>query len=84
MYFQCQSNKSSSTGRKTTIVSYAVYLLYVLATLNFVLDLVALVLEVSSNSICSKNIIFLISCADTYQVTDFFHWNCPKHSKRVL
>ena len=52
MYFQCQLNKS--TERKTTIVSYAVCLLYVMSTVNFVSDLFALILEVSNNSICSR------------------------------
>ena len=62
LYFQCQSNKSESTGRTTTIISYAVYLLYVLCTVNFIIDLAVLeieLLEVSNNSICSMNIIFL-------------------------
>ena len=56
-YFQCQSNKS--TGRMTTIVFYAICLLYILSTVNFILDLIALIFTVSNNSICSKNIIFL-------------------------
>ena len=57
MYLQCQSNKSS--GRTTTIVFYAICLLYLLSTVSFISDLVALILEVSIISICSKNIIFL-------------------------
>ena len=57
MYFQCQSNKS--TAMTTTIVFYAICLLYVLSTVNFVCDLVALILLVSNNSVCSKNIHFL-------------------------
>ena len=56
IYFQCQSNKS--TGRTTTIVFYAICLLYVLSTVNVVSALVALILVVSNDSICSKNIIF--------------------------
>ena len=60
VYFQFQSNES--TGRTTTIVFYAIGLLYVLSTLNFVSDFVALILEVSNNSICSKNIIFYQLC----------------------
>ena len=56
IYFQCQSNKS--TGRTTTIVVYPICLLYVLSTVNFVSDLVAVILEVSNISICSKIIIF--------------------------
>ena len=57
IYLQCQSNKS--TGRMATIVFYAICLLYLLSTVNFVIDLVATILEVSDISICSKNIIFL-------------------------
>ena len=60
VYFQCQSNES--TGRTTTIVFYAIGFLYVLSTLSFVSDFVALILEVSNNSICSKNIIFYQLC----------------------
>ena len=61
MYFQldCQSNTDKSTGRTATIVFYAVCLLCVLSTVNLVIDLVALIIEVSNNSICSKNVIFL-------------------------
>ena len=84
IYFHCQSNKSESTGRTTTVVFYAICLLYVLSTVSFVSDLVALILEVSNNSICCKNIIFLISCAGAYQCNDFFNWKCAKHSKRLL
>ena len=57
MYLQCQSNKS--TGRMGTFVFYAICLLYILSTIDFVCDLVALIFDVSNNSICSKNIIFL-------------------------
>ena len=60
LYFQCQLNES--TGRTATTVSYAICLLYVLSTLNFVSDLAALILEVSNNSICNKNIIFYQLC----------------------
>ena len=59
MYFQCQSNKSTGTARRATIVFYAICSLYVLSTVEFVCDLATMVLEVSNNSICSKNIIFL-------------------------
>ena len=65
MYFQFQLESKKSTGRKTTIVSYAVCLLYVLSTVNFVSDLVALILEVSNSSICSKNNLLYNRCADT-------------------
>jgi len=54
LYFQFQSNKSESTGRTATIVFYAVCLLYVLSTVDFVCDLVALVLEVSANFMISS------------------------------
>ena len=60
MYLQCRSN--DSTGRTPTIVFYAICLLYVLSTGSFVSDLVALILEVGNNSICSKNIIFYQLC----------------------
>ena len=55
IYFQCQSNES--TGRTITIIFYAICLLYVLSTVSFVSDLVALIVGVSNNSICSKSII---------------------------
>ena len=46
---QCKSNKS--TGRKATIVFYAICLLYILSTVSFIMDLAAvtvvLELEVS-------------------------------------
>ena len=60
IYFQCQSKES--TGRMGTIVFYAICLLYILSTLSFVSDFVALILEVSNSHICSKNIIFYQLC----------------------
>ena len=54
MYLQFQSEKS----RTSTIIFYAVCLLYLLSTLSFVSDLLALILEVSDNAIY-KNINFL-------------------------
>ena len=45
-----------------TIVFYAICLLYILSTLTFVSDLVALILEVSNDSICNKNINFYQLC----------------------
>ena len=61
MYLQCpsESNKSGTT----TILFYALCLLYVLSTVTFVGDLLSFILELSlevstNNSIC-KNIIFL-------------------------
>ena len=61
MYLQCQSDKS--TSRTATIVFYAICLLYVLSTVSFISDLVALILGVSNNSICSKIIIFYQLCS---------------------
>ena len=59
MYLQNQPDKS--TGKTATIVFHAICLLYVQSTAHFISDLVAviLVIEVSDNSICTKNIIFL-------------------------
>jgi hypothetical protein len=63
MYLQCPQNKS---GDKTTsIIFYALCLLYVSSTVTLVLEIsfkIVPAVEVSSNSIC-KNIIFLINCA---------------------
>ena len=59
MYLQCPSNKS-----RTAVILYAVCLLYVLSTVTFVTDLVALILEVSNRFIC-KDIIFLNSVVQT-------------------
>ena len=62
MYLQYQFNKS--TSRTTTIVFYAICLLYALSTVDFVSDLVGLILVlVSNNSICNKNIIFYQLCS---------------------
>ena len=66
IYFQYQLNKS--TGRKTTMVFYAICLLYLLSTVSFISDLAAakdvvLEPEVSNNSICIKNIIFYQLCS---------------------
>jgi hypothetical protein len=65
MYLKCQLNRS--TGRKPTLVFYALCLLYALSTATVVSDLVSIIvqLEVSNNSIC-KNIIFLINYAVWY------------------
>ena len=65
VYFQCQSNESS--GRTKTIVFYAICLLYVLSTLSFISDFVALIL-VSNNSICSKNIMFYQLCSQATHI----------------
>ena len=56
IYLQCLSKKS--------IIFYAVCLLYGLSAATFVADLVAVLLQVSNNSIC-KNTFLYISCADT-------------------
>ena len=74
VYLKCQSNKS--TGRTASIVFYAICLLYGLSTVNFVSDLAAVILEVlqvSNNIICSKDIIFFISCAVAFQRRDFLY-----------
>jgi hypothetical protein len=55
MYLQCHPNES----RTATIIFYALCLLYVLSTVNVVVDLFNYIfILVSNNSIC-KNIIFL-------------------------
>ena len=64
IYVQCRSPES----RTTTIVFYALCLLYVLSTVAVVSDLIALILEVSNNSICN-NIFFFISYAEPSQHT---------------
>ena len=60
LYLQCPSR----TSRMATIVFYALCLLYILSTATIVSDLVALIIEVSNNSIC-VNVIFL-SAAQSY------------------
>ena len=75
MYFQCQSN--NSTGRTTNIVFYAICLLYVLSTVIFISDVFKLIVGVSNNSICSKDVIF-IRCPAESQCTIFrVPYNCP-------
>ena len=78
MYLQCQSNES--TGRTANIVLYAICLLYVLSAASFVSDLVALIFNVSNNSICSKNIIFYqlcrrlsVQCLFPLEVSNSYH-----------
>ena len=58
MYLQYPPNKT-----RTTIIFYALCLLYVLTTATIVADLVVVTFQVSDNSVC-KNIIFnqLCSC----------------------
>jgi hypothetical protein len=63
MYFILQLEHSQNNLKSKTeasIVFYALCVLYVLSTLNVVLDLVAIIEEVSNNPIC-KNIFFLNS-----------------------
>ena len=61
MYLQVQRQSDKSISRTASIVFYAICLLYLL---SFVSDLVALIFEVSNNSICSKNFIYLYqSCS---------------------
>ena len=60
MYLHCSSNNLKSGT--ATILSYALYLLYVLSTATIVSDLVALMLTVSNNPIC-KYIIFHQLCS---------------------
>ena len=60
MYFKCQSDES--TGRTTNIVFYPICLLYIISTVDFISDFVALILGVSNNSIFSKNINFSQLC----------------------
>ena len=54
IYLQCPSKRSGTA----LVLFYAVCLLYILSIATFVGDLVALILQVSNNSIC-KNTIFL-------------------------
>ena len=82
IYFQCQSNKS--TGRTTTIVFYAICLLYILSTVNFSLDLVTLMLGVSNNSICSKNIIFYQLCSQVSVRHGFLPLKLSKTQQAVV
>ena len=58
----------SKESRKTSIIFYALCLLYVLSTAAFVCDLLESLIGVSNNSI-SKYIIFLISYTDASQYT---------------
>ena len=64
IYLQCPSKRSGTA----LILFYAVCLLYVLSAADFVSDLIALILHVSTNSIC-KNTFLYISCADTSRDT---------------
>jgi hypothetical protein len=60
MFLQCSQNKS----RMASIIFYALCVLYVLSTVNVVLDLMNNIIQANNNSeSIRKNIIFLISCA---------------------
>ena len=83
-----------SRTSKRSILFYAVCFLYVLSAATFVTDLLAVIFQVSNNSIC-KNTFLYISCADTsrdtigstsnwLRVNDISHYDCPTHSKRLL
>ena len=61
MYLQCPT-KTSRTAR---ILFYALCLLYFLSTVNVITDLVALILEVSNNSICKNLTFFYISAVQS-------------------
>ena len=56
MYLQCASKNS----RMAIIIFYVLCLLYVLSTATFVSDLIAIILEVSYNSICQNIFLFFI------------------------
>ena len=89
IYLQCPSKRSGTA----LIPFYAVCLLYVLSTADFVSDLVALILYVSNNSIC-KNTFLYISCANaSWGITStsnqltanvISHNDCANHIKRLL
>ena len=66
MFLQCPGH-GPSIGKRATFVFYATCLLYPLCTVNFVGDLAVFIFEVSNNSTCSKNIVFLISSAGEYR-----------------
>ena len=65
IYLHCVLSKESRT---TSIVLYALCLLYVLSTATIVSDLLGYIIDVSNNSIC-KYIFFFISYAVAYQYT---------------
>ena len=61
IYLQCVLSKDSdSESRTTTLIFYALCLLYVLSTATIVCDLLAFIIEVSNNFIF-KNINFYSS-----------------------
>ena len=66
IYLRCILSKESRT---TSIVFYALCLLYVLSTATVVCDLLEDVIAVSSNNSISKYIIFFISYAVASQYT---------------
>ena len=94
IYFKLQCVLVSKESRTTSIVFYALCLLYVLSTVSVASDLLKFVIGVSNNSI-SKYIIFFISYAVAYQYTTgstskgptvnvISRYDCPNHSIRLL
>ena len=65
LYLQTHVSKETRT---TSLIFYALCLLYVLSTATVVSDLLQYLIDVSNNFIC-KNVIFFISYADTSQYT---------------
>ena len=57
IYFKLQCVLVSKESRKTSIIFYALCLLYVLSIASVACDLLEFVIQVSNNSIC-KSIIF--------------------------
>ena len=58
MFLKCQLNKS--TGRRLTIVFYALCLLYILSTFTIVCDLVVVILQLEVSHISISKMSFLI------------------------
>ena len=65
IYLQCVSKRSGTA----IILFYSVCLLYFLSTATFVSDLVALILQVSNNSICKNTIQVFLSVVQTRVAT---------------
>ena len=66
LYWQCPSNESRT--RTPNAIFYILCLLYVSCAATVICDLIVYTFSVSNNSICN-NIIFIISCAVSYQCT---------------
>ena len=88
MYLQCASKNS----RMAIIIFYVLCLLYVLSTATFVSDLIAIILEVSYNSICQNIFLFFYRCEGAFQNTIGSYSNRlrardiydPDYSKQLL